>query len=143
MAGPSLRQLHAHHAIHEGGLSGAVTKTEEMEELLEMKEFEVARQAADHLIDYWETRILSHADAEEDGFYQEMVEGNPDLAGAVAKLTRDHDILRTIVADIKVMIKENGLSPEVLQQFHALLVVNVIHSRDEERLLFEQPAQNR
>ena len=28
MSGPALRQLHAHRAIHEGGLSGAVTKTE-------------------------------------------------------------------------------------------------------------------
>lgn len=76
MGGPSLRQLHAHHAIHQGGLSGALDKTREVEELLEAKEFQVARQAADHLIEYWETRILSHADAEEEGFYQEMVEKN-------------------------------------------------------------------
>ncbi|KAF6600581.1 hypothetical protein H6F38_33605, partial [Paenibacillus sp. EKM208P] len=50
MGGPSLRQLHAHHAIHQGGLSGALDKTREVEELLEAKEFKVARQAADHLI---------------------------------------------------------------------------------------------
>ncbi|AIQ18320.1 hypothetical protein H70357_17720 [Paenibacillus sp. FSL H7-0357] len=97
MTGPSLRQLHAHHAIHQGGLSGAIAKTEEVEELLEAKEIEVARQAADHLIEYWETRIISHADAEED-----------------------------------------GLIPEVIHQFHALLVVNSIHSRDEERLLLAE-----
>mgnify|MGYP003366853872 CR=1 FL=1 len=72
MPGPSLRQLHAHHAIHQGGLSGAVAKTEEVEELLEAKEFEVAHQAAEHLIEYWETRIISHAAAEEDGVSQEM-----------------------------------------------------------------------
>ncbi|WNS40705.1 hemerythrin domain-containing protein [Paenibacillus sp. MMS20-IR301] len=137
MSGPSLRQLHAHHAIHQGGYSGAAAKTEEVEELLEAKEFEVARQAAEHLIEYWETRILSHAEAEEDGFYQEMESKNPDLHNAVIRLTRDHDILRIIVRDVKAMLAEEGLTGEVLQQFHALLIVNAIHSRDEERLLFE------
>lgn len=136
MAGPSLRQLHAHHAIHEGGLSGAIAKTEEVEELLEMKEFDVARQAADHLIEYWETRILSHAEAEEDGFYQEKEAGNPQLGEAILKLTRDHELLRIIVGDIKSRIGEEGVSVEILQQFHALLVLNAIHSREEERLLF-------
>ncbi|QYK68664.1 MULTISPECIES: hemerythrin domain-containing protein [Paenibacillus] len=140
MGGPSLRQLHAHHAIHQGGLTGALDKTREVEELLEAKEFKVARQAADHLIEYWETRILSHADAEEEGFYQEMVEKKPELQEAVVKLTRDHDLLRIIVKELKAVIREEGLTPEVLQQFHALLVVNAIHSREEERLLFEEPS---
>ncbi|WP_379134148.1 hypothetical protein [Paenibacillus sp. sgz500958] len=137
MSGPSLRQLHAHHAIHEGGLSGAIAKTEEVEELLAAKEFAVARQAAEHLIEYWETRILSHAEAEEEGFYQEKVAENPDLQTVVAKLTRDHDLLRIIVLDVKNMLRVEGVSTEVLHQFHALLVINAIHSRDEERLLFE------
>ncbi|MCP3743866.1 hypothetical protein [Paenibacillus sp. A3M_27_13] len=140
MGGPSLRQLHAHHAIHQGGLTGALDKTREVEELLEAKEFKVARQAADHLIEYWETRILSHADAEEEGFYQEKVEKKPELQEAVVKLTRDHDLLRIIVKELKAWILEEGLTPEVLQQFHALLVVNAIHSREEERLLFEEPS---
>ncbi|ETP68174.1 hypothetical protein G159_14040 [Planococcus glaciei CHR43] len=136
-SGPSLRQLHAHHAIHQGGLSGAIAKTQEMEDLLRAKEFEVARQAADHLVEYWETRVISHADAEEDGFYLEMLEQDPSLKEAVDKLTRDHDLLRIIAADIKEMLKKDGLTYEVMQQFHALLVVNAIHSRDEERLLLE------
>ncbi|QDY46451.1 hemerythrin domain-containing protein [Planococcus glaciei] len=136
-SGPSLRQLHAHHAIHQGGLSGAIAKTQEMEDLLRAKEFEVARQAADHLVEYWQTRVISHADAEEDGFYLEMLEQDPSLKEAVDKLTRDHDLLRIIAADIKEMLKKDGLTYEVMQQFHALLVVNAIHSRDEERLLLE------
>lgn len=141
MSGPSLRQLHAHHAIHEGALSGAIAKTEEMEDLLRAKEFEVARQAADHLVEYWETRIISHADAEEEGFYQEMLEKDPGLEEVVAKLSRDHDLLRIIAKDIKEMLTEKGLTYEVMQQFHALLVVNAIHSRDEERLLLEEPSK--
>lgn len=136
MVGPSLRQLHAHHAIHEGGLSGAISKTEEVAELLEMKEYEVARQAADHLIEYWETRILSHAEAEEDGFYQEKELGNPELKDDIIKLTRDHELLRIIVGDIKSRIGEEGVSADIMHQFRALIVVNGIHSREEERLLF-------
>lgn len=137
MSGPSLRQLHAHHAIHQGGLSGAITKTEELEDLLRAKEYEVALQAADHLVDYWETRVISHADAEEEGFYLEMLEADPKLEDAVSKLTRDHDLLRIIASDIKEMLKKDGITYEVMQQFHALLVINAIHSRDEERLLLE------
>lgn len=141
MSGPSLRQLHAHHAIHEGALSGAIAKTEEIEDLLRAKEYEVALQAADHLLEYWETRILSHADAEEEGFYLEMLEKNPALEDTVAKLTRDHDLLRIIVEDIKKLLKEEGLTYDVMKQFHALLVVNAIHSRDEERLLLAEPTE--
>lgn len=140
MSGPSLRQLHAHHAIHQGALSGALTKTEEVEDLLRAKEFEVARQAADHLLEFWETRIISHADAEEEGFYQDMIQQKPELEKAVIDLTRDHDILRIIAADIKQLLVEEGLSYEVMKQFHALLVVNAIHSREEERMLLQEPS---
>lgn len=138
MGGPSLRQLHAHHAIHEGGLSGAIDKTEEVEELLRAGEAEVARQAADHLVDYWVTRILSHADAEEEGFYDEMAGNDPQRRLSVVKLTRDHDLLRIIIADIKEQLAEEGLTPDVMHQFRALIVVNAIHSREEERLLLEE-----
>ena len=34
MSGPALRQLHAHRSIHEGGLSGAVTKTSDMMDIV-------------------------------------------------------------------------------------------------------------
>jgi hypothetical protein len=120
-SGPSLHQLHAHHAIHQGGLTGAIAKTEEMEYLLRAKEFEVARQAADHLLEYWETRVISHADAEEEGFYQEVLEQDPSLEGAVSKLTRDHDLLRIMAADVKEMLQKDGLTYEVKQQFHAFI----------------------
>lgn len=139
MIGPALKQLHAHHAIHQGGLSGAIQKTQEMENLIKANEPEVARQAADHLVDYWETRVISHADAEEEGFYQEVAENHPELKEAVIQLTRDHDLLRIIVKDIRTMLAEEGLTDEVIQQFHALLVVNAIHSRDEERMLLDEP----
>ncbi|WP_342510815.1 hemerythrin domain-containing protein [Sporosarcina sp. FSL K6-1522] len=137
MAGPALKQLHSHRAIHEGGLSGAIGKTEEMMDLLKQGNLEVANQAADALVDYWLTRVISHADAEEEGFYSEVVEQKPKMEHAVIQLKRDHDLLRIILKDIQVLRETENLSPSVLHRFHALLVVNEIHSRDEERMLFE------
>ncbi|MCZ8540000.1 hemerythrin domain-containing protein [Psychrobacillus psychrodurans] len=134
--GPALKQLHSHHAIHEGGLSGAIQKTNNFLELLRSRELEAANLAADDLLDYWETRVISHADAEESGFYQEKVEENPALREVVIKLERDHDLLRIISKDIKEIRNEHGLNEAVIQRFYALLTVNEIHSRDEERLLF-------
>ena len=134
--GPALKQLHSHHAIHEGGLSGAIQKTNNFLELLKSRELEAANLAADDLLDYWETRVISHADAEESGFYQEKVEENPALRDVVIKLERDHDLLRIIAKDIKDIRSEHGLNEAVIQRFYALLTVNEIHSRDEERLLF-------
>ena len=88
-------------------------------------------------MDYWKTRVISHADAEEDGFYGEIVEQQPELKDAVTQLTRDHDLIRIIVKDIEEIRKKDGISPAVLQRFQALIIVNEIHSREEERLLFQ------
>lgn len=40
--GPALKQLHSHNAIHEGGLSGAIQKTNNFLELLKSRELEAA-----------------------------------------------------------------------------------------------------
>lgn len=139
MSGPALRQLHSHRAIHEGGLSGAVMKTEELIELLEQGDIETANEACTDLIDYWKTRVISHADAEEEGFYKQVVEENPELKEAVIQLTRDHDLMRLIVSDIETLREESpDVTPDILQKFYGLLVVNELHSREEERLLFTE-----
>lgn len=135
--GPSLRQLDAHQAIHHGGYAGALSRTEEVFELLTDGESEQAAKAVDELLDYWQTRIISHADAEEEGFYAEIAAGKPELSEAIAKLTRDHELMRMMVADIQRMRQEEGLNHEVLRNLQALLAVNEIHSREEERLLFD------
>ncbi len=138
MSGPSLRQLHAHHSIHEGGLSGAITKTEELEEFMQAGEHVVAKYAAHHLIDYWETRIISHADAEEEigGFYDEKLNQQQELATAIIQLKRDHDLMKMILKNIKDTLATEELNDALLQQFQALIVLNNLHSREEERLLF-------
>lgn len=139
MSGPALRQLHSHRAIHEGGLSGAVAKTEELIESLREGSEDAVNEACDELIEYWKTRVISHADAEEEGFYKQVVEEDPALQEAVIQLTRDHDIMRFTVQDIEELRKDNAaVTPEIMQKFYALLVVNELHSREEERLLFTE-----
>ncbi|MDU0331442.1 MULTISPECIES: hemerythrin domain-containing protein [Paenibacillus] len=134
--GPSLRQLHAHQAIHDGGLAGAKSKTEEVERFYASGDLELAEQATNELLGYWESRILSHADAEEDGFYQEVVEKNPDLQEAVVQLKRDHELMRIVVRSIHELRETSGWSAAILHKLYALLEINEIHSREEERLLF-------
>lgn len=135
--GPSLRQLHSHKAIHEGGLSGAESKTADVIAILKMEQPEKANEALEDLLDYWETRIIAHADSEEDGFYQEVVERNPEMQYKITQLIRDHDLLKILVADIRSMHQEEGFSIGILHRLQALIIVNEIHSRDEEKYLFE------
>ncbi|MEV9639850.1 hemerythrin domain-containing protein [Mammaliicoccus sciuri] len=138
MSGPALRQLHSHRAIHEGGLSGAVMKTEDLVGFLEQGEQEMVNQACDDLIDYWKTRVISHADAEEEGFYKQILAENPELEREIIQLTRDHDLMRLVVQDIEALReKDPQVTPEIMQKFYGLMVINELHSREEERLLFE------
>jgi len=136
--GPSLGQKHAHHAIHEGALTGAIQKTEDLFGFLIKGEAEAAKLAADDLVDYWETRIIAHADSEESGFYQEKAEQYPELKEAVIGLKRDHDILRMILQDIRLILNEKGITHEVMMKFDSLIIVIELHSREEERTLFEE-----
>lgn len=134
--GPSLRQFHAHQAIHNGGMTGALSRTVDLMDTLKTGDLEQANEVLDDLLDYWKTRIIAHADAEENGFYAEIVERDPEMGENITKLTRDHDLMKIIVADIEQLRESDGLSDEVMQKLQALIVVNEIHSRDEERLLF-------
>ncbi|MEK4025080.1 hemerythrin domain-containing protein [Sporosarcina sp. FSL W7-1283] len=138
MSGPALRQLHSHRAIHEGGLSGAAMKTEDLVGFLEQGEQEMVNQACDDLIDYWKTRVISHADAEEEGFYKQILAENPELEREIIQLTRDHDLMRLVVQDIEALReKDPQVTPEIMQKFYGLMVINELHSREEERLLFQ------
>ncbi|MGC5327573.1 hemerythrin domain-containing protein [Brevibacillus sp. SYSU BS000544] len=135
MSGPSLRKLHSHRSIHDGAYSEAQNMTEMLTQLYRDGRREHARLAAEALLEHWETRTLAHAEAEEEGFYQEVLTGRPELAEQITKLTRDHDLLRKIVAQTKGLLEEHDVNEEILSRFTALLLINSIHSRDEESSL--------
>ena len=52
------------------------------------------------------------------------------------QLKRDHDIMRQIITQVKHQI-EQGFSTNIFDYFRSIIIVNEIHSRDEERLLLQ------
>lgn len=137
--GPSLRQLHAHKQIHDTGLSLAVNMTDELIRTYKNGTKEEVIQEVIALVDFFDSRVISHADAEEetDGFYTEAENNNPELHDKVQQLTRDHDIMRQVVAKIKTQMENEGFSTQIIDYFRSLIIVNEIHSRDEEAFLLK------
>ncbi|HLU21005.1 MAG TPA: hemerythrin domain-containing protein [Bacillaceae bacterium] len=135
MSGPSLRKLDAHRAIHEGSFREAKHLTDLLYKLVDEKKEKESAEVADGLVEHWELRVITHADSEEDGFYKEVVEKDPDMSETIAKLTRDHDLLRILTKRIRGILKSDGVTKEVLECFTGMLIVNEIHSRDEEEKL--------
>lgn len=135
MSGPGLKHIDSHSAIHEAALNQAIELNEILEALLKQDELEKALKTAYVVVEHWETRILQHAVAEEEGLYKDLVEESPELEEKIIGLTRDHEILRILVREIKEILDEEGFNENVLQRFHALVLVDIIHNRDEESIL--------
>ncbi|HET7521843.1 MAG TPA: hemerythrin domain-containing protein [Bacillales bacterium] len=136
MSGPALRRRSSHRAIHEASYGEA----EELTALLrKMAEAEVKPprllETAYILVEHWETKILAHAEAEEEGLYVTAVEENPKLREKVEELTNEHECLRTLVRKIKDILLKSGVTEDVLSLFDALLLINETHNYKEETQL--------
>ncbi|GGB10949.1 hypothetical protein ERX37_09605 [Macrococcus hajekii] len=139
MTGPSLKQLQAHRQIHDTGLALAVEMTDDLVMMLrDNDEKQIVTQIVE-LVEFWESRVISHADAEEeeDGFYAEMAAKSADMKEKVIALKRDHQLLRDLVTKIKSQMEEEGFSTQIIDYFRTLIIVNEMHSRDEERFLLQ------
>ncbi|WP_188453927.1 hemerythrin domain-containing protein [Virgibacillus oceani] len=136
--GPALRKLASHRSIHEGAYVEARDLTLVTERLLNDERKDDCLKAAKALAEHWETRVIAHADAEEDGLYKEILEENPELKKEIHMLTRDHDLLRIILDQIKEKLGERLVTREMIDQFKSLLIVNEIHSRSEESKLLKE-----
>lgn len=137
MSGPSLNKLTAHRSIHDGALTEGRDLLRVIDKVFQEGNVEQAKIGADALVEHWETRTIAHADAEEDGFYKKKLKENPDIELTLAMLKRDHDLLRTLVIEIKQLLAEDGINNEVIDRFKAIYVLVQIHNRDEESLLLE------
>ncbi|MCR2821608.1 hemerythrin domain-containing protein [Lederbergia panacisoli] len=137
MSGPSLRKLDAHRAIHDGSFIEAKNLTDLLYKLVGEERDKEAMEVADALVEHWELRVITHADSEEQGFYKEVVEKEPKMLETIAMLTRDHDLIRILAERVRGILKKDGVTKEVLESFTGMLIVNEIHSRDEERLLLD------
>ncbi|WP_164669519.1 hemerythrin domain-containing protein [Virgibacillus doumboii] len=137
MSGPALRKADSHALIHEAALQEARELTNLLGNLLMEGDVDRALETAYITLEHWETRTLAHADAEERGLYKEISESSPELKDNIVALTRDHDLLRYICWEIKDILENGGIGDGILQRFQALILVDELHNKEEERVLPE------
>lgn len=135
MSGPGLNQRGAHHAIHQAAAHDAERLTLSLRQALRAGDQPQALQMVGLLIEHWQTRTLRHAEAEEAGWYRETLAARPDLQSDIITLTRDHELLRLLLAEIQGILAARGVDSGVVERFEAMLLLNSIHSREEERRL--------
>ena len=129
--------MDSHTAIHHGAYVEARDLTEVTDKLFYEGRGEDCLKAAEALVEYWETRVIAHADTEDESFYKELLEKKPELQKDLHMLSRDHDLFRIIIGNIKDQLEtENKVTKEILNQFQALLVIKEIHNQGEESTLF-------
>ncbi len=131
MTGPSLKKQDAHSAIHEAALHEAKELRNIFRKCIEDGDKEKALQVAEVAIDHWESRTLKHADSEEEGLYKEMIEANPKLEKIVNQLTRDHDLMRRIVATMKKSLETEEADHRLIPLLDSLIIIDEIHNDDE------------
>lgn len=137
MSGPSLTKWEAHHAIHQAAFDETERLTRLLRQAVFAREYEAAFVLISELIEYWQTHTLQHAEAEETGWYREIVAGQPERLADVTMLTRDHELLRILLAEIQGILAVRGITSGIVERFEAMLLVNAIHSREEERRLLQ------
>ena len=135
MSGPSLTKRQSHHVIHEAAFAEAEELTRLLHQASLAGDRERALQLAGVLVEHWQTRTLRHAEAEEQGWYRELARERPELQADILQLTRDHDLLRTMLGEIEQIVAARGWVAGVVERFEAMLLLNAIHSRTEEQRL--------
>jgi hypothetical protein len=131
LSGPSLKKQDAHTSIHEASLNEAKELNELFRLCLQEKQKEKAFQVAEVLVEHWESRTLKHAEAEEEGLYLEMINEDSELQHLIIQLTRDHDLMRRIVEQLKAQLSNNDVNEWMLALMNSLVVIDSIHNEDE------------
>ncbi|APC48499.1 hypothetical protein GLV94_06700 [Virgibacillus halodenitrificans] len=138
MSGPALRKIDSHSAIHEAALNEAIELTNLLDQLVIKEQHKKALEVGYILVEQWETRTLRHAEEEEAGLYKEIVKDNPDLQSEITALTRDHNLLRIIIKDIKEKFnEEKTISDNIVQLFQSLIIIDELHNQKEMEVLPE------
>ena len=131
MSGPSLRKKDAHSSIHEAALNEAIELRMLFQKCLEDGDKDKALQVIEVTIEHWESRTLKHAEAEEDGLYKDIIEANPDMVTTVIQLTRDHDLMRRIVDNLKNLLQTDEPNQRMISLLDSLVIIDQIHNDDE------------
>lgn len=75
------------------------------------------------LIEHWQTRTLRHADAEETGWYRELLAERPELHDDIIALTRDHELLRILMAEIQGIFSARGIAAGIVEAMLGYAVI--------------------
>ncbi|EEM58310.1 MULTISPECIES: hypothetical protein [Bacillus cereus group] len=131
MSGPSLKKRDAHSSIHEAALNEARELRELFGKFLHEDQKEKATQVVEITIEHWESRTLKHAESEEEGLYKEIVEENNEMEKTVIQLTRDHDLMRRIVGEMKERLQTKEPDERMIMLIDSLIIIDEIHNEDE------------
>ena len=131
LSGPSLKKQDAHELIHESALNEAKELRMLLHQCLIENKKEEAQKVAEVTIEHWESRTLQHASSEEEGLYKEMVGEHPQLHPVVLQLTRDHDLMRRMVEQMKQLLIHNEVDVRMVSLLDSLIIVDEIHNEDE------------
>lgn len=131
MSGPSLRKQDAHTSIHESALNEAIELRMLLHKCLAENQKDKALKVAEVTIEHWESRTLQHANSEEEGLYKEMVKEKPYLQPIVLQLTRDHDLMRKMVEQMKDLLIKDAIDERMVSLHDSLIIVDSIHNEDE------------
>lgn len=131
MSGPSLHKQDAHELIHEAALEEARELRDLYQRCLEEKAGEKALKVAEVIIEHWESRTLQHAHAEEEGLYKDILKNQPEMKEKVVQLTRDHDLMRKSVQQLKQYLQEEKMGDRFLSVVDALIIIDEFHNEDE------------
>ncbi|WP_435921846.1 hypothetical protein [Paenibacillus sp. DYY-L-2] len=134
-SGPALRHVDSHSSIHEAALEEAKELTELLERSVRQGEMEKALELGYIIVEHWEARTLQHALSEEEGLYMDALELKPELAPVIISLTRDHNLMRKLVLEIKDLLDQGVVSEKLVQSFYALIVIDELHNEDEMEML--------
>ncbi|WP_410993456.1 hypothetical protein [Bacillus cereus] len=126
-----MKKRDAHSSIHEAALNEARELRELFWACLQEEQKEKAIQVAEIIIEHWESRTLKHAEAEEEGLYKEIVEENNEMEKIIIQLTRDHDLMRRIVEEMKERLQIKEPDKQMIMLIDSLIIIDEIHNEDE------------
>ncbi|WP_020006721.1 hypothetical protein [Salinicoccus albus] len=140
MTASSLRYLKSHKALHDEISGGAEEQLESMKTLLNKLEHKELAEEMGAFIEYVEESVLGHAQQEETpgGLYDSIERDDPKNVEKIRRLRRDHELIQVMVDRMKEELSHDEVDfQKLIDHSVSIILVDEIHSRDEEDLLME------
>ena|SRR5699024_6790541 len=138
MTKSSLRDLEAHKALHDEISGGAEEQLESMKTLLNKLEHKELAEEMESFIEYVEESVLGHAKQEEasGGLYESIERDDSKTVEKIRRLRRDHELIQVMVDRMKEELSHDEVDfQKLIDHSVSIILVDEIHSRDEEDLL--------